>query len=91
MVKKIKKAESPRKSCEKSWRINISFPESSDITKWYREWRQRGLVKSCSDVVAQAFKAYQERLLDFDLKQARLKALRKSVGEGKEGTMDYVE
>jgi hypothetical protein len=62
-------------------RINVTL-RGSDIPRWYREWKARGLVKSCTDAIAQAFRLYQERLTEFDLKKGQVENLRKTTDEG---------
>jgi hypothetical protein len=61
-------------------RINISL--RGNPARWYREWKSRGLVKSTSDAVIQAFRLYQERLTEFDLKQAQLENLKRTSTDG---------
>jgi len=56
-------------------RINVTI-RGSDIPRWYRDWRHRGLVKSTSDAIVQAFRAFHEKLVELDLKQAQLDNLR---------------
>ena len=58
-------------------RVNVTL-RGNDIPRWYREWRRRGLVKSCSDAIIQAFRLYQERLTEFDLKRAQLANIQKT-------------
>jgi len=62
-------------------RVNVTL-RGNDIPRWFREWKRRGLVKSCSDAIVQAFRLYQERLTEFDLKKAQLENLQKHSDEG---------
>lgn len=57
-------------------RVNVTI-RGGDIPRWFREWKRRGLVKSCSDAIAQSFRLYQERLTEFDLRRAQLENLQK--------------
>ena len=51
-------------------RINIKL--EGEPARWFWEWRERGLVKSSVDAVLQAFRLYQERLIEFDRKREKL-------------------
>lgn len=62
-------------------RINVTL-RGNDVPRWYRDWRRRGLVKSCSDAIVQAFRLYQEHLLEQDLKAAQLKNLSRASEDG---------
>ena len=76
---RTKKAGSLHKSCE-TLRINVTL-WGFDIPRWFAEWRRRGLVKSTSDAIIQAFRLYQERLVELDIKEAQLKNLRRNSEE----------
>ena len=56
-------------------RINITL--RGEPARWVKIWKARGLVTSCSDATIQAFKLYQERLTEFDLKEAQVENLKK--------------
>mgnify|MGYP006910668156 CR=1 FL=1 len=62
-----------------SVRVNITL--TGDAARWLREWRRRGLVTSCRDAVVQAFHVMHDKIVEQDLKEARLKTLRDSMEE----------
>ena len=71
----------PKPTADEILRVNVTL-RGSDIPRWYREWRRRGLVKSCSDAIVQAFARYHEHLLEQDLKAAQLKNLSRASENG---------
>jgi hypothetical protein len=71
----------PKPTPDEILRINVTL-RGTDIPRWFRDWKRRGLVKSCSDAIAQSFRLYQERLTEFDLKKAQVKNLQKTTDEG---------
>ena len=54
-------------------RINLIL--RAEPAQWLAEWKKRDLVSSCRDAIIQSFKAFQEKLVDRDLKAAQLKTL----------------
>ena len=57
----------------------INLVSKGEPAQLLAEWKKRGLVSSCRDAVIQSFKAFQEKLVDRDLKAAQLKTLTKDV------------
>lgn len=58
-------------------RLNLSL--NGDPASWLIEWKNRGLVTSCKDAVIQAFTVLHQLIAEQDLKDARLKTLRKET------------
>jgi hypothetical protein len=56
-------------------RINITL--RGEPARWVKMWKARGLVTSCSDAIIQAFRLFQERLTEFDLRKAQVENLQK--------------
>jgi hypothetical protein len=44
--------------------------------EWLNEWKKRGLVTSYTDAVVQALRAYNERIVEQDLKLTQLKNMK---------------
>ena len=52
----------------KESRTRLNFILTGDPALWLAEWKDRGLVKSNSDAVRQAFRLFHEKLTETDLK-----------------------
>ena len=65
---------------EPTKRVRINTSISGDACEILLELKRRGIVTSNTDAVIQALFALHEKILDRDLRLARLKALRE-VGE----------
>ena len=50
-------------------RINVTL--TGEPASWLRSWKERGLVKSNSDAIRQAFRAFNEEIIEFDVKASR--------------------
>lgn len=57
-------------------RINITL--RGEPAQWLRGWKRRGLVTSCSDAVIQAFRLFEERVIERDLRKAELDRLQEN-------------
>ena len=53
---------------------------SGEPATWIQAWKQRGLVTSYTDAVVQALRVFNEKIVEQDLKFARLNNL-KTFGE----------
>jgi len=58
------------KSTEKGIRINMKV--EGEPAEWLEEWKRRGLVTSYTDAVVQALRAYNEKIVEQDLKFIQL-------------------
>lgn len=57
-------------------RINTSV--KGDPAKWLHEWKRRGLVTSNTDAIIQAFRAFNEKITEQDLKSAQLENIKQA-------------
>lgn len=62
---------------KKSLKIRINTSITGEPAKWLCEWKRRGLVTSNTDAVIQAFRIFQERITEHDLKSIQVENLRK--------------
>ena len=60
-----------------SVRLNITV--NGEPAKWLKKWKKRGLVTSCRDSVIQAFRVYNQKIVEEDLKAAQLKTLKEEL------------
>ena len=58
-----------RKNETSSVRINVTL--TGEPASWLRSWKERGLVKSNADAIRQAFRAFNEQIIEFDVKAHR--------------------
>jgi hypothetical protein len=49
--------------------------------KWLNEWKRRGLVTSYTDAIIQALRAFNERVIEQDLKSAQLGNIKRTEEE----------
>lgn len=53
-------------------KIRINTVVIGEPAKWLIEWKRRGLVTSYTDAIIQALRAFNEKLIEQDLKSAQL-------------------
>lgn len=56
--------------------VRINTKIKGEPAAWLKEWKRRGLVKSNTDAVIQAFILYNEKQQKTDLEKAQLERLR---------------
>lgn len=61
-------------SANKGIRINMKV--EGEPAEWLAEWKRRGLVTSYTDAVVQALRAYNEKILEQDLRTVQLQNFR---------------
>jgi len=71
MFKRIKVIENtsqmvPKVAKEKQKQIRINTIITGDPATWLLSWKKRGLVRSNSDAIRQAFAVYNEIIVDRD-------------------------
>lgn len=59
-------------SDSKGARIRINTVITGEPAKWLDEWKRRGLVNSYTDAIIQAIRAFNEKVIEQDLKSAQL-------------------
>jgi hypothetical protein len=57
-----------------SRRIWVNFPISGEMAEIYLRLKERGIVNSTRDAFAQGLRCLHEKVVEMDLKQAKLKA-----------------
>lgn len=67
----VRKYEKTGSRAQPSIRINTVI--SGEPAEWLLDWKLRGIVRSNSDAIRQAFRAFREKLVSEDLraKQSR--------------------
>lgn len=55
-------------------RVWVNFPLSGEIAEVYLQLKERGIVHSTRDALAQGLRCLQERVTEQDLKRAQLRA-----------------
>ena len=68
------KAILKEKTKEKGIRINTII--KGEPASWLSEWKKRGIVLSNTDAVVQAFRAFNEKLTEQDLKSTQLRNIK---------------
>lgn len=63
-------------SATKKPHIRINMLVEGEPAEWLNEWKKRGLVTSYTDAVVQALRAYNERIVEQDLKLTQLKNMK---------------
>lgn len=59
--------------------IRLNFSLKGDPAKWLVTWKNRGLIVSNHDCVIQAFQVLNQKIVECDLKAARLRTLREET------------
>jgi len=54
-------------------RIRINMVVEGEPAEWLESWKRRGLITSYTDAVIQALRAYNEKIIDNDLKIHQLR------------------
>jgi hypothetical protein len=62
-------------------KIRINTCVKGDPARWLHEWKRRGLVTSNTDAIIQAFRAFNEKITQQDLKSAQLGNIRRTEDE----------
>lgn len=53
-------------------KIRINTTVTGEPAKWLDEWKRRGLVTSYTDAIIQSLRAFNEKIVEQDLKAAQL-------------------
>ena len=62
-------------------KIRINTVVIGEPAKWLNEWKRRGLVTSYTDAIIQALRAFNERVIEQDLKSAQLGNIKRTEEE----------
>jgi hypothetical protein len=57
------------KDAQREPRVRINTIVDGEPAQWLLTWKRRGLVRSNSDAIRQAFRCFNEKLLELDNKQ----------------------
>jgi hypothetical protein len=55
-----------------SQKIRINTVVIGEPARWLSEWKRRGLVTTYTDAIIQALRAFNEKVIEQDLKSAQL-------------------
>jgi hypothetical protein len=61
-------------------RIRINMTVEGEPAAWLNEWKRRGLVTSYTDAVIQSLRAFNEKVIEQDLKIVQLENIKNFEG-----------
>jgi hypothetical protein len=61
-------------------RIRINMTVEGEPAAWLDEWKRRGLVTSYTDAVIQSLRAFNEKVIEQDLKIVQLENIKNFEG-----------